>query len=252
MTAAAPEPQKDAFDAPFLRFFPQIATSARPLSAAICSRLTLRDPRFDAHADKKIMSGFPQPGGGGGGGGGGRGRKRNRNGGGRGGGRGGGAGREGDWQCPKGCGVVYASKASCFKCGEPKPGGASGAPPASNGGGQSFHAPNAGGAQAPGHHVVLKQKDNKTSTTAFSALGLSAPTMRAIDEIMKFTHATAVQDQTLPHVLGGADVLARAKTGSGKTIAFLLPALEKIIVEEFGGKKKGKGLFSKVKSIFSA
>ena len=33
---------------------------------------------------------------------------------------------------------------------------------------------------------------------------------------------------------------------------YLLPALEKIIVEEFGGKKKGKGLFSKVKSIFSA
>ena len=182
------------------------------------------------------MSGFPQPGGGGGGGGG-RGRKRSRNGGGRGGGRGGGAGREGDWQCPKGCGVVYASKASCFKCGEPKPGDAGGAPPASNGGGSSFHAPNAGGAQAPGHHVVLKQQDNKTSTTAFSALNLSAPTMRAINEIMKFTHATAVQDQTLPPILRGLDVLARAKTGSGKTVAFLLPSIETMI--KAGPAKRG-------------
>ena len=184
------------------------------------------------------MSGFPQPRGGGGGlggRGGGGGQKRNRNGGG---GRGGGAGREGDWQCPKGCGNVFASKPTCFKCGEPKPGGDGGVPvPQSNGGGgQSFHAPNAGGAQAPGHHVVLVQKDNKTSTTAFSALGLSAPTMRAINEIMKFTHATAVQDQTLPPILQGLDILARAKTGSGKTVAFLLPSIETMIKSPPAGK----------------
>ena len=72
---------------------------------------------------------------------------------------------------------------------------------------------------------MLKQQDNKTSTTAFSALGLSAPSMRAINEIMKFTHATTVQDQTLPPILRGLDVLARAKTGSGKTVAFLLPSI---------------------------
>ena len=45
-----------------------------------------------------------------------------------------------------------------------------------------------------------------------------------------FTHATAVQDATLP-IISGADVLARAKTGSGKTIAFLLPALEKLFAD---------------------
>ena len=184
------------------------------------------------------MSGFPQPRGGGGGRGGGGDKKRGRGGGGgRGGGRGdaGAAGREGDWQCPKGCGNVFASKPACFKCGEPKPGGGGGAvAPQANGGGGGFHAPAANGGGeprggAPGHHVVMAQKDNKTSTTAFAALGLSPNTMRAITEIMKFTHATTVQDQTLPHCLRGLDILARAKTGSGKTVAFLLPSIEALL-----------------------
>jgi hypothetical protein len=59
-------------------------------------------------------------GGGRGGGGGGGGRGGGRGGGGRGG------GLPGDWTCP-GCGVnCFASKGACFKCGEPKPGGAGG------------------------------------------------------------------------------------------------------------------------------
>ena len=46
---------------------------------------------------------------------------------------------------------------------------------------------------------------------------------------MKFTHATFVQDQTLPSILNGLDILARAKTGSGKTVAFLLPSIETLL-----------------------
>ena len=41
-----------------------------------------------------------------------------------GGGRGGGGGgnvRPGDWQCPAGCGNVFASKMNCFRCGQPRP-----------------------------------------------------------------------------------------------------------------------------------
>jgi len=37
-----------------------------------------------------------------------------------------GGGKAGDWECPKGCGMVFASKSSCFKCGTPKPGGGGG------------------------------------------------------------------------------------------------------------------------------
>jgi len=67
-------------------------------------------------------------GGGGGGWGGGGGYQQGGGGGsfggswGGGGGRGGGGNvRPGDWQCPAGCGNVFASKMNCFRCGTPKP-----------------------------------------------------------------------------------------------------------------------------------
>ncbi|KAG8706464.1 hypothetical protein FRC09_002393, partial [Ceratobasidium sp. 395] len=41
-----------------------------------------------------------------------------------------------------------------------------------------------------------------------------------------FEFATEVQAKTLGHILAGKDVLARAKTGTGKTLAFLTPAIE--------------------------
>ncbi|KAG8744142.1 hypothetical protein FRC10_010711 [Ceratobasidium sp. 414] len=43
-----------------------------------------------------------------------------------------------------------------------------------------------------------------------------------------FEFATEVQAKTLGHILAGKDVLARAKTGTGKTLAFLIPAIEKL------------------------
>ena len=42
-------------------------------------------------------------------------------------------------------------------------------------------------------------------------------------EVKGYRHATEVQDAVLPHIMAGKDVLARAKTGSGKTIAFPPP-----------------------------
>ena len=73
--------------------------------------------------------GYQQEGGGGGGGWGGGGGYQQGGGGGSfggswggGGGRGGGGNvRPGDWQCPAGCGNVFASKMNCFRCGAPKP-----------------------------------------------------------------------------------------------------------------------------------
>ena len=37
-----------------------------------------------------------------------------------------GGGRPGDWQCPRGCGTVFANKSNCFRCGAPKGGGGGG------------------------------------------------------------------------------------------------------------------------------
>jgi ATP-dependent RNA helicase DDX18/HAS1 len=59
----------------------------------------------------------------------------------------------------------------------------------------------------------------------FSELNLSEKTMKAIDE-MKFESMTEIQQRGIPPLLAGRDVLGAAKTGSGKTLSFLIPAVE--------------------------
>ncbi|POS85672.1 DEAD-domain-containing protein [Erysiphe pulchra] len=59
----------------------------------------------------------------------------------------------------------------------------------------------------------------------FSELNLSEKTMKAIEE-MKFETMTEIQSRGIPPLLAGRDVLGAAKTGSGKTLSFLIPAVE--------------------------
>ncbi|OCF55195.1 ATP-dependent RNA helicase HAS1 [Kwoniella mangroviensis CBS 10435] len=59
----------------------------------------------------------------------------------------------------------------------------------------------------------------------FSTLNLSNPTMNAIQRI-GFETMTEVQARTIPPLLAGKDVLGAARTGSGKTMAFLVPSVE--------------------------
>ncbi|KAG9326814.1 hypothetical protein KVV02_005476 [Mortierella alpina] len=59
----------------------------------------------------------------------------------------------------------------------------------------------------------------------FASLDLCEPSKKAIVDI-GFTKMTEVQARTIPPLLAGRDVLGAAKTGSGKTIAFLVPAVE--------------------------
>jgi ATP-dependent RNA helicase RhlE len=61
----------------------------------------------------------------------------------------------------------------------------------------------------------------------FDTLGLSAQLLRAA-ELAGYSAATPVQAATIPAVLAGRDVRARAETGSGKTAAFGLPLLERL------------------------
>ncbi|KAJ9074581.1 ATP-dependent RNA helicase [Entomophthora muscae] len=59
----------------------------------------------------------------------------------------------------------------------------------------------------------------------FSSLECSSLTLDAVKE-MGFTKMTEVQARTIPASLTGRDILGAAKTGSGKTVAFLIPAIE--------------------------
>ncbi|MEM9387628.1 MAG: DEAD/DEAH box helicase [Pseudomonadota bacterium] len=59
----------------------------------------------------------------------------------------------------------------------------------------------------------------------FQDLGLRAELLRAVDA-QGYTTPTPIQEQAIPAVLEGHDVLAGAQTGTGKTAAFTLPILE--------------------------
>ena len=62
----------------------------------------------------------------------------------------------------------------------------------------------------------------------FKPLGLSDPVFRGIVR-MGFRNPTPVQRKALPVVLSGADTVVMARTGSGKTCAFLIPLLETLL-----------------------
>jgi len=67
---------------------------------------------------------------------------------------------------------------------------------------------------------------------SFSSLPLKQTLLDNLT-LMGFTSMTPIQEQALPLVLAGNDVIARAKTGSGKTVAFGLALLSKLDVKQF-------------------
>ena len=62
---------------------------------------------------------------------------------------------------------------------------------------------------------------------SFSALALGAPLVQAL-EALDYTQMTPIQAASLPLILDGKDVIAQAKTGSGKTAAFGLGLLSRL------------------------
>ena len=61
----------------------------------------------------------------------------------------------------------------------------------------------------------------------FSELGLRTELLRAVEQ-NGYREATPIQQQAIPLILTGADVLAGAQTGTGKTAGFTLPLLERV------------------------
>jgi ATP-dependent RNA helicase RhlE len=61
----------------------------------------------------------------------------------------------------------------------------------------------------------------------FSALGLNEPILRVL-HAEKYDRPTPIQEQAIPHLLAGKDLLGIAQTGTGKTAAFGLPILQSL------------------------
>lgn len=69
----------------------------------------------------------------------------------------------------------------------------------------------------------------------FTALALNERLLKALAEL-KFTEPTPVQAAAIPPALEGRDLRVTARTGSGKTAAFLLPLLHRLLAEPRGQK----------------
>lgn len=69
--------------------------------------------------------------------------------------------------------------------------------------------------------------------TGFKQFGFSEQLLEGLDA-MNFREPTPIQQQAIPEILAGKDIIASAQTGTGKTAAFLLPVLEKNIREKTG------------------
>ena len=73
--------------------------------------------------------------------------------------------------------------------------------------------------------AIVEGRPSEPARTLFSDLGLSEQVLQAIQD-MGYRHPTPIQEQAIPYVLMGRDVLGTAQTGTGKTAGFTLPMLD--------------------------
>lgn len=81
---------------------------------------------------------------------------------------------------------------------------------------------------APEESVSSKKKKGAKSTGSFQSMSLSRPIQKGLAAI-GFTEPTPIQSKTIPIAMQGKDVVGGAETGSGKTAAFLIPILERLL-----------------------
>ena len=65
------------------------------------------------------------------------------------------------------------------------------------------------------------------SSAKFNSFGLSEVLIKVLDEV-GYEIPSAIQEQCIPHLLNGHDVIGQAQTGTGKTAAFALPLIDRI------------------------
>jgi ATP-dependent RNA helicase DDX27 len=84
------------------------------------------------------------------------------------------------------------------------------------------------GEDEKGYFDTIVESNEAAQVEMFSQFNLSRPLLRAV-EAMGYTAPTEVQAKVIPLALAGRDVCASALTGSGKTAAFVIPFLERLL-----------------------
>lgn len=70
-----------------------------------------------------------------------------------------------------------------------------------------------------------------TSKNSFHQYSLSGPMLETLD-LLEYREPTEIQQEVIPLILNGKDVIAKSQTGTGKTAAFAIPVCEKVCWEE--------------------
>jgi ATP-dependent RNA helicase RhlE len=88
---------------------------------------------------------------------------------------------------------------------------------------------------------VLAPVECETAPLSFASLGLDTRLLEGIRDL-GFTDTRAIQSAVIPLALAGDDLIACAETGSGKTCAFVVPMLQRLLAETGGHTSKSRVL----------
>ncbi|RAP33439.1 ATP-dependent RNA helicase [Candidatus Marinamargulisbacteria bacterium SCGC AG-439-L15] len=83
----------------------------------------------------------------------------------------------------------------------------------------------------PSHQEKHKPEPKKPSGKRFSDFELHPKLLESLAK-NKFTHATDVQEKSIPETLTGKNIFCSSETGSGKTLSFLIPMIHKFYTKE--------------------
>jgi len=71
------------------------------------------------------------------------------------------------------------------------------------------------------------KKNEPRSNVTFDGLGIAPKILEILDR-MKFTHPTPIQYKAIPRAIDGVDIIGVAQTGTGKTLAFAIPIVQRL------------------------
>eukprot|EP01100_Stratorugosa_tubuloviscum_P012022 TRINITY_DN5528_c0_g1_i1.p1 TRINITY_DN5528_c0_g1~~TRINITY_DN5528_c0_g1_i1.p1 ORF type:complete len:741 (-),score=312.16 TRINITY_DN5528_c0_g1_i1:150-2234(-) len=81
----------------------------------------------------------------------------------------------------------------------------------------------------------LSEEEILNQKTSFEELGITDPRLQRATEKLNWIRPTLIQAASIPLAMAGRDILAKARTGSGKTGAYALPCIQKLLVAKHHG-----------------